>query len=358
MVRKSRVSGGDWVAITVASLLLLDCSNKAADCSNTLTCAAPDAGYGGTTSRGSTALASGGAFASASGGISGECILDSDCTKPTPACKGGEPDAGAVLSKCVACTLNKHCEAPTPFCDKSSNSCVACLTAAQCTDPAASLCLDNQCAACTRDEDCAHIPNQTLCKFAAALDAKSSPDAGAPGNRCVQCTVEDDSPCAGKSCNPLTNKCTSTPKGKTATCGECQADSECMGAEPGDGGAVGARCVAMTFKGAPYKNFCLRSTATQCKRPYAILIKKVPSLSSSDLDDYCGIDQMTTTCEAVHDMEASTECKSDINCGKGSGGLCKRVGAIDNLCTIPCATSAQCPIGWQDCAESNSYFCH
>ena len=260
-----------------------------------------------------------------------ECTDQSTCEAPKPACD-------VESNACVECTANTDCEeSAKPFCDTTANQCVACLKQADCTSPTASACsAAGSCTACTNDAECANITGKGVC------------DAGT----CVQCTVAKESTCAGKSCNPATSQCTTTPVGTVNYCQPCLADSECIGGNQPD---PDARCVPMKFMGtARIGGFCLKRVAKTCAPPFGVPIS-TGSLSGASSEAYCGIDQASTRCEAVLDLVASRACPDGLatSCGcarnkagacteSGQGGLCQTVGAFANTCTIPCGNSIQC----------------
>jgi hypothetical protein len=185
----------------------------------------------------------------------------------------------------------------------------------------------NTCKACESDDDCSHIAGKGVCN----------------AGECVQCTATHETACADNSCNPATSTCTTTARGSRGTCQSCLADSEC-----GDGAGVqdpNKRCVAMAFNGAPHGAYCLQAASVGCASPYKVTTN-VASLSGAAAEDYCGINQVATTCEALLDLAASKVCTVDTDCGNGLGGLCKNVAAstapVDLRCTIPCDSSPQC----------------
>jgi hypothetical protein len=157
----------------------------------------------------------------------------------------------------------------------------------------------------------------------------------------VECTIDEEELCNGKSCNPATLTCTNTNVDSRDFCESCVADSECT---DGDTNDPTARCIALDFNGGAHGSYCLKRQSKTCARPYGITIN-AESISDAPDEDYCGIDQDTTTCEAVLDMVASTSCSggTDAECGDGEGGQCKTVGGIGNTCTIPCDVANQCP---------------
>jgi hypothetical protein len=183
----------------------------------------------------------------------------------------------------------------------------------------------------------------------------------------VECTVADESACAGKSCNPATKGCTSTTTGSVGTCKPCVADSECLGGNKAD---PDVRCVPMEFNGTPRAGgFCLRRVAKTCAKPFQIPISGT-SLSGATSESYCGIDQENVRCEAVLDLVAGADCLTDgedTSCGcarddegncidAGAGGLCRIVGVNASRCTYGCGTVAECP-GSLKCTIDAPY-CH
>jgi hypothetical protein len=105
-------------------------------------------------------------------------------------------------------------------------------------------------------------------------------------------------------------------------------------------------CVPMTFMGAPREGgYCL--LAGDCARPYSMSTPERRSLSGAPPGAYCGIDESATTCEALLDLINDTACMTDENCGADglADGLCERVGAVADRCTIPCGLAGQCPAG-------------
>ena len=174
--------------------------------------------------------------------------------------------------------------------------------------------------------------------------ADASVDAGVSEGQCVQCTVEDETPCNGKSCNPATNTCTTTVKGSRKTCNSCLADSECGT----NAGVVdpNSRCVPMTFNGTAHGTggYCLQiATLVNCTQPYKVTFRATSLTGVSGT--YCGLNQTATTCEALLDLFNSKTCTLSSNCGGGQGGLCEDFSTTstpDLRCTIPCGSTAEC----------------
>jgi hypothetical protein len=181
----------------------------------------------------------------------------------------------------------------------------------------------------------------------------------------VQCTVATEALCAGNSCNPATKTCTTTPIGTKSDCEPCVADSECVGGDQAD---PEMRCVPMTYAGVPRPGgFCLRRLAKTCERPFSIRITQA-SLSGASREDFCGINEQTTKCEAILDLLRSSTCPgmTDSECGcqrnqqkncvgAGETGLCRMVGALSNRCTYRCGIRDDCPEGLTCSATSPKY---
>ena len=274
------------------------------------------------------------------------CIGNEDCGGDTPYC---------VENECVACTsatVTEDCDATAPACSAAGacigcdgddalctrfagtplcgddGGCVTCVEASDCTSAAMARCDlgTNTCTTCMVDTDCAGT-GQSAC-------ALTGPRAGT----CVTCT-EASAPrdCGDFSCNPATNTCTTTERDSVPDCGRCVGDDECMG--PDD------RCVPMNFMGAMRPSgHCLRRLSAGCSRPYFSIVIGT-SLSGEPETMYCGIDQNSTTCDAMRALRTSATCTSATvatDCAD-AGALCAMVGAAPNQCTIPCSAPNDCP---------------
>ena len=275
-----------------------------------------------------------------------ECLDSHDCRGAKGAC---DTDTHA----CVDCLDSDDCADPNAVCDTATTHCVQCLTASDCKDPKAARCDAMACAQCETNQDCAHIAGKPVCDTTAG--------------QCVQCTTDDDAAaCGGKSCNPATKTCTTTAVETKDLCEPCLADSECIGGSQPD---PDARCVPMTYDGTPRAGgFCLRRLSKTCERPFAIPTTQA-SLSGATSEDYCGINEQTTRCEAVLDLLRGRSCPTamDTQCGclrdpdnncvtTGEAGLCRTVVAFANQCTYRCGADTQCPDGFT-CSSTSPKYC-
>jgi hypothetical protein len=374
---------GSFLAGALLSIVMLvgstSCSDKFGVCATPHTCTpggtaaesgAPDtAGTGGTTGTGGTIFGgSGGSGAggnttsgSSNGGNAGESgasgsSADSGAgglpSKPCDgACSGMKPLCDEPTDTCVECLESDDCTGSKKICD-TQNACVECLASEDCDDPKTAKCNAGACAKCTSNDDCAHVDGKTVC------DTKAG--------ECVECTVADETTCAGKSCNPATRGCTTTPVGTKDLCEPCLADSECLGGNQAD---PDVRCVPMTYNSVPrVGGFCLRRVAKSCERPFKIPAEG-KSLSGALAEAYCGINQETTRCEAILDHLRSQGCPgmmdsqcgclrdSDNKCvGSGLAGLCRTVGVDADRCTYRCGINDDCPEG-RTCSSTSPKYC-
>lgn len=288
------------------------------------------------------------------------CRTHADCGGQTPACRAnGEcvpcltdrdcANRGGICDEqtfaCVECLHDGHCDDPArPVCDAERYACVTCVSDAECTDAAASRCdaAAHTCKACASHADCAHLPGLPACS----------------NGGCVQCTQQTEDDCAGQVCDPSTLTCTTRDRASASVCEPCEYDSDCP---TGDLPLAQReyRCVPMHFAGAAHGNYCLKIFATGCTRPYATRLDDVASTSGAAEDDYCGIDQTVTTCEAVRAVGTSCTGGIDAECGAPAldDGLCRTVAGIANTCTLPCGSALDCP-GNLSCDAPVSSFCH
>jgi hypothetical protein len=361
-----RIEIGIPVALSVGAISLLgaaSCTDKRHDCTWLANCAVAAGGED------SSAADAGGQVNSAAGAAADPCAGKCPTARPIckttsspPACVQCTTSAQCTGSKrvcdstgtCQQCLTNDDCGDPTPACSPSTKTCVACLASIDCKTAEASRCetSTHSCVACQADADCSQIAGKTIC----AVDPQSKQ------NQCFECTLGKEAGCLkeGKdyACNPASNQCTATEKGKLEVCQACLADSECLG---GNLPEPAARCVPTTFgtNGQPHGSYCLQRVGPSgCTVPYSVSISAV-STSGAPLEPYCGINQATTTCEAVRDMVGGTACETDANCGAGQGGLCQRISVVTPFvrCTIPCSMATQCPDVFT-CTSPSVPWCH
>ena len=261
------------------------------------------------------------------------CVLDEDAGSTGdmgPCGDCGDEVCDEVTLSCVACIRDTDCSdgdrCDTDLADPSMNRCVACTSDAHCTDPAAAKC-DTAAGTCTACDDSTQCEGtgQNVCSDGA----------------CVQCSEDTaETHCGANSCDPATGECTDTPRSSVRRCGACVADSECSQADD--------RCVAMNFMETPRPGgYCLKRFATTCTPPYASPTEMRASLSGAEAEQYCGIREDLTTCEAVLDLIDGTTCEEDVECG--AEGLddsqCETVNGIPNLCSYECDGATDCRSG-------------
>jgi hypothetical protein len=346
------ISCGDDVPNSCENLGTCPPEGGTAGDSNGGTTSGAAAGTSAGGSTGGSAHAGGAGESDAGSGTGGDGGGAGSITAPCGGdCPTDKPVCDESSDTCVECLIEQDCTGATNTkCDTTTNTCVECLMPAHCSTASAARCEGGACVECEDNDDCAHIAGKGVCD----------------GGTCVQCTVEDETPCAGKSCNPATKTCTITAVGSKELCESCVADSECVGWNQAD---PDARCLAMQFEGtARPGGFCLKRVAKTCTRPFQTPLIGI-SLSGATSEQYCGIDQDSTRCEAVLDLLASAVCADgmDSSCGcprdqdgnctsLGDGGLCRTVGVNANRCTYTCGVTDDCPTG-KTCTAGQPY-CH
>ena len=253
-----------------------------------------------------------------------ECRANADCDGAKAVC---DPDT----HECVECLKHSDCGGSEPRCDTAAHACVECLADADCTDATAAKCSSaHECVACTGNANCAHIAGKGVCDD--------------EDGECVECKVEDESPCAGNSCAPATRACTGTPLASVDACGKCVADSECK---------TDHRCVPTKFMGVDRAGgHCLKIGSTGCARPYSAGPVNRTSLSGVAAVAYCGFDESRTTCEAILALTGFVTCSTAGDCTDTglADARCDTVNLTAGQCTYDCVNSAGCVMGF-DCGS-------
>jgi hypothetical protein len=268
---------------------------------------------------------------------------------------GGCPDAEPVCTEdleCVQCTADDdgYCTASAQVCDTDSSTCVQCVGDSDCTAAGAGRCDAHECKPCNDHSQCSDIDGLPV-------GANACDD-----GLCVDCTPATEAQtCANdKSCDPRTRACTDTTVASLDTCEACVADSEC-----GDNGAPSTahHCVPMSYDGERFPNdetgFCLKTTLGGCEQPYSITLFNRPSLSEpTGQENYCGINEVLTTCPAVKALVDNQPCPIGTADECPVGGLCRQVGdLVEDRCTYPCADVVECknaPAPGSTCGSSGS----
>jgi hypothetical protein len=226
--------------------------------------------------------------------------------------------------QCSATDLTACTGTSRPYCATNGNVCVACNVNQDCTDPTRPTCENNICRACRNEADCSGKTSGGT-----ALDACYS-------GQCVDCRIsttdtKQDLGCTGSfACNPATRTCTTRAKGAAIVCGSCVADSEC---------AANYRCVMLQFGGADRGGYCLKRQASGCEARFRVPLNGRRSLSGAAVDNYCGISEANTTCEAVSKFGTACPTQDDEECAS-AGAVCRNIGSW--VCSYPCGTSLEC----------------
>jgi hypothetical protein len=284
------------------------------------------------------------------------------CSAPAPFCV---PDGGG----CVECRDNADCRSGS-YCLTDTGQCVGCLNANHCaSQPAASVCdmETHRCSPCRpgMDADCSNVAGAKLCNAGTCVqcigdrrDACGEDKAvcnaqfmcagcSADGDcqrfgkvcdeasgRCVACTIDSEkAQCGTKSCNPASKQCTDTDRESVSVCNKCVADSECK---------ADHRCIELSYGGASRGGYCMQR-AGSCAPPFQAPAIRRASLSGAAAEDYCGIAESRTSCEAIMALQAAQACSEPTQCD-APGALCATINA-GKACTYACETSFECPSG-------------
>ena len=126
------------------------------------------------------------------------------------------------------------------------------------------------------------------------------------------------------------------------------------------------RCVEMYYDGKRFpdeqQGFCLQVATIEvelddgvyeidddpsnCESPFTTILIKRPSLSGGRIQNYCGLNDLRTTCFAFRAFEIEEECPSGRDDECPAGGLCRTFddgGKTVNRCTYECTMDQQCP---------------
>ena len=250
------------------------------------------------------------------GGIPCACEGDSACPTATPAC--------ATSGICAVCSGTNHtaCTGATPTCDVPTNTCVGCLTNANCASPKPICGTGLACRACASAADCNGSTPQCATTGASAGDCVACiADANCPpstprcttSNTCVQCESAAD--CGGD-----------TPVCTNGACKACVADSSCGGTTPACEvwGACG-QCSATNATA------CVGGAKGICDFPTGACVGCEFSSDCSGATPTCNT--ATHTCRA---------CATNADCmGNPGGNACVTTGMKAGSC-VTCAANADC----------------
>ena len=275
----------------------------------------------------------------------GLCV---QCRRPSD-CEPGEHCLVAT-GQCVGCLDSTHCagRASASFCDPATNVCTGCRDGvdSDCSSvPDLNVCQAGRCVQCAGARRAACGETAAACSASFACEGcKADADCQRFGKvcdegsgRCVACTVDSEAAqCGGKSCDPAGHVCTQTDRASVELCTPCLADSECK---------ANHRCIPLSFQGAARGGYCMKRVSSGCSEPFGAAPIKRASLSGAASDDYCGLIEDSTSCEAILALLGNRICATGdaAECG-AAGAVCGHVnGLTPPRCSYACEVSAQCP---------------
>ena len=304
--------------LLLSMLNLLSCTDKQHDCQFLANC--PEDGMGG-----------GAGDSGTDGGAGGNASVCS------PSCSGAKPICDATSRTCVECIGDENCSQPTPLCDTSKNSCIQCKSNTDCRSASASLCSAGTCSPCSQDTDCSQISGKGVCN----------------AGTCVQCTGAKYSACGQSAtstplvCDSLSHTCSTKAQASAGLCQTCVSDAQCQ---------AGEMCANEMFNGSAVGYFCFyKQGATGAPavcgdtgRPYVKTLTGATSIDGQTAD-ICTL--RSSTCTALNEFSskdcASAGSASDQLCGFAPGvdSKCVAFTSTQNLCTVTCGSSLDCPVG-------------
>lgn len=243
--------------------------------------------------------------------------------KPTCMCTTDKSVCIELTATCVECTTASNtCGTTKPLCHPSNNQCVECLGSSDCKQSTKPVCgtSDNVCRGCMADNECSS--QGKVCREETG--------------ECVACTADSEATqCGAKSCNPATRACTQTDRASVNQCGKCVTDSECK---------TDHRCIEMFFQSASRGGYCMKRLASGCEAPFRAAPINRGSLSGATPENYCGIVESRTSCEAVLSLLGDRACPNGqaTECSS-PGAICDNVNGGARRCTYSCEISAECP---------------
>lgn len=280
---------------------------------------------------------------------SGLCVA---CTSHDQCAAFANTPACGPSGACVTCASDQKraCTGASPACDPKTNACVACVEDGDCTSDQNAACQpDRACGLCTEDAECS--------RFGKVCDSRKG--------SCVWCRPESEesdcrtdktcdaktADCAGTACDPKTLTCGTKARATVATCSTCVSDSECVASH---------RCIPLFFGEGDAKKalggHCMKQAASGCARPYGTPISR-ESLSGKAAENYCGLSEAVSTCEARAALVENKTCTgADDSCGV-TGGRCKTVNFIANSCTYSCRSALDCPAEIPCGGPADAMFC-
>jgi len=311
----------------------------------------------------------------------GSATSSCDCsrTPATPFCKAATDGNPALFNTCVGCLSNADCINPTPRCDLQNGQCSACQTSQDCAfatgNPICSGGLGAHCVECLSDADCSTSPAGSRCNTTT--------------NSCAQCLADKDcsepraSRCANGQCQSCVNdsggshcghivdgntvlgvcddagafglcvQCTGT---QSAACGANICNSLAKTCSPFPAGTArtcqacisdanceaNSRCVLETFGQSTLGYTCVPlAQANACPLTPFSGLTRVNTIDGT-MADVCRLRR--TTCAGL--LGALQPCAIDADCGEpdlDDGRCLDATGSGSLVCTIPCANGADCP---------------
>jgi hypothetical protein len=293
------------------------------------------------------------------------CNNDNQCPDAFPTC-----DVDGETARCVACTGNDApsitCQNPAAANCNASGDCVACNDSDQCTHLPGSLDVCNmangRCVECVNDDDCDAVGDSrcdldtNTCVECTRNGPTSIGCGGAqPGgtvcdtsfnpNRCVQCTGEIFTACAGGAnvCDSRNRTCTQFPAASAGFCGACVSDAQCV---------AGQVCLAQTFGSTNLGFFCFPLATGTPQAPVCAgaeadfrVVNTTPSIDGNAAAT-CVLSSLAS-CPARDELGTLCDVPNDCGAAGVDDGLClaESTTSATLRCTVACVVPEDCRTG-------------
>lgn len=276
-------------------------------------------------------------------GATARCVACTGNDGPAITCQNEALANCNASGDCVGCTANNQCThlpGNRDVCNTSNGICVQCVNDDDCDAVGASRCdtTTNTCVECTRN-------GATSIGCGGAQQGGTVCDTSFNPNRCVQCTGEIFTACAGGAnvCDSRNRTCTQFPAAATGFCGTCVSDAQCV---------AGQVCQAQTFGATNLGFFCFPLATGTPQAPVCAgsetdfrVVNTTPSIDGNAAAS-CALSSLAT-CPARDDLGAMCSVANDCGATGVDDGLCLAESTISATlrCTVPCVVPEDCRTG-------------
>jgi MYXO-CTERM domain-containing protein len=270
------------------------------------------------------------------------CLMDSDCSAPTPACR----NTGAHPWICVECKMNSHCAMDVkPICDTTTNMCRACAADAECPAATPACHQSGRCTQCSMTRPT--CPGTARCNVGTgtcdgcltnADCAGTTPICDTTSRMCRACRMDNECPAAAPLCLMA-----GAPAALVGSCGECTETNKTRCVAPRPACDVGtAKCVECTTNAeCPMARPVCDATMKVCRTCTADA--ECPAASPFCAAGVCAVCRTHADCSGLTPLCTAGvcgPCRTDAECTAKDPRFpaCHVTGLLTGACT-ECSTS-------------------